>query len=246
MRTSEFIDTMLDPCSRITYDDIFAVIEECSAARMPVFINSIERVCGQNMIWQYVADNTTKQEEGGYGCDIPDSGLKHFSRLYNGDQSHAHIIFDRACYLLGRLRQLQGEPSEPPQFKINLTDERREKLFSKLIDGGYIAKDTDKDSFLWAFGGENPPAIFHKIRWIKLQADQHGQNKGKMNKTAIIDLLHILNVKYVELTNRSKYNAIFLIGDKPPKMTTHNFQAAAGRNYRGECYVELRGIVGDI
>ena len=103
MKVGDFIMEMLDPNSTIAYKDIDIAVESWNDA---VFQSDIKRVCDQNMIWQYVEENTTKQANGEYGCNAPDSGLAYFSQLYNGDQHHAHIIFNRACYLLARLRQL--------------------------------------------------------------------------------------------------------------------------------------------
>lgn len=53
------------------------------------------------------------------------------------------------------------------QITANLNDIQLNKLYELLIDYGFIPSYTDKDSFIWAFGGENTPEEFIPIKWIK-------------------------------------------------------------------------------
>lgn len=55
----------------------------------------------------------------------------------------------------------------PQQLKTKLTDTQRDLLYNLLIDDNFISGDTDRDGFIWAFGGENYKYTSFKITWLK-------------------------------------------------------------------------------
>lgn len=52
------------------------------------------------------------------------------------------------------------------QLKTKLTDTQLNTLADELINKGFIAS-TDKDCFVWAFGGKNDINTFTQIKWLK-------------------------------------------------------------------------------
>ncbi len=52
-------------------------------------------------------------------------------------------------------------------FHTRLNNTQRSLLFELLVDGGFIPKDTDKDDFIWVFGGMNGNNLKSKITWLK-------------------------------------------------------------------------------
>ncbi|WP_430972642.1 hypothetical protein [Sunxiuqinia rutila] len=52
-------------------------------------------------------------------------------------------------------------------FRTRLNNTQRSLLFELLVDGGFIPKDTDKDDFIWVFGGMNDNNLKSKITWLK-------------------------------------------------------------------------------
>ena len=57
-------------------------------------------------------------------------------------------------------------PKEHTFFKTDYTDEKKQKLFDELVNGGLIHKDTKIENFLFAFGGSKTNA-FKPIQWIE-------------------------------------------------------------------------------
>ncbi len=52
------------------------------------------------------------------------------------------------------------------QLKTKLTDTQLNTLADELINKGFIAS-TDKECFVWAFGGKNDINTFTQIKWLK-------------------------------------------------------------------------------
>ena len=62
---------------------------------------------------------------------------------------------------------LQEKKVEPiAQLKTNLTDTQRGLLFDLLVKDKYIPDKTDRDGFIWAFGGENDKCTCFKTTWL--------------------------------------------------------------------------------
>lgn len=74
--------------------------------------------------------------------------------------------------------------TNPRQLTINLTDTKRETLLKHLIVKGFVAPDTDKESFLWAFGGDKEPKRYIPIKWTATNGA--GRYQGKLAKTALL------------------------------------------------------------
>ena len=83
-------------------------------------------------------------------------------------------------------------PNNKPQYQLQtmLTDTQRGKLFELLLKHEYIAPATNKESFIWAFGGEQPqPNNWQPIEWI----DKSTKRK-ETNIQTLYELLYLLGV----------------------------------------------------
>lgn len=60
-------------------------------------------------------------------------------------------------------------PAERYRFKTKLTVNQIERLYHKLIEGGFIGSDTDENEFLWAFGVNKKSFDSIHIDWLKSQ-----------------------------------------------------------------------------
>jgi hypothetical protein len=52
------------------------------------------------------------------------------------------------------------------QLKTNLNDTQRSLLYDLLKKDKFIPDDTDRDGFIWAFGGKNDKYTDFKIKWL--------------------------------------------------------------------------------
>ena len=102
--------------------------------------------------------------------------LKYYYKLVN------HIIDNKP------IQELKPKP-EPKQFQTNLTDDsQRGKLFDLLVENGFIP-NINKDSFIWAFGGEKQPNNFEQIEWI-----DKSTTRKEPNIQTLFELLYLLGV----------------------------------------------------
>jgi len=56
------------------------------------------------------------------------------------------------------------------QLPTNLSDLQRGKLYDSLIINGFINQNTDKNGFIWAFGGENKDYNSFSMEWNETKA----------------------------------------------------------------------------
>lgn len=93
--------------------------------------------------------------------------------------------------LKNAILDLQKLNTEPPtkQFETSLTDTQRSKLFDLLLSRKYIAPSTNKESFIWAFGGKIQPSNWQPIKWIDKSKTRH-----EHNMKTLYELLYLLGV----------------------------------------------------
>lgn len=80
-------------------------------------------------------------------------------------------------------------PETKYQLQTKLTDEQRSELFELLLSNKYIAPTTDKESFIWAFGGKIQPSNWQPIEWIDKSKTRH-----EHNMKTLYELLYLLGV----------------------------------------------------
>ncbi len=56
---------------------------------------------------------------------------------------------------------------KPNQLQTKLTDTQRGKLFDLLVSGEFIPATSDREGFVWAFGGVNDKYTSFKTEWLK-------------------------------------------------------------------------------
>ena len=86
------------------------------------------------------------------------------------------------------------------QFQTNLTDEQRGKLFDLLVKNEFISNGNNKDSFIWAFGGEKQPDNFEQIEWV-----DKSTTRKEPNMQTFYELLHLLGVR-IDTGANSEHN----------------------------------------
>jgi hypothetical protein len=72
-------------------------------------------------------------------------------------------------FFSSKLEEYKTETKETPtnQLKTKLTDTQRGKLFELLVSGGFITDTTNREGFIWAFGGVNNEYTSISIEWLK-------------------------------------------------------------------------------
>lgn len=103
--------------------------------------------------------------------------------------------------------------SLPQQLKTNLNDTQRERLFEELIQGGFIDNDTDKASFLWAFGGDVQPTQYVPIMWTAYNSTT---KKHYLSKKSLLNLLDILSVSFEQIRDRKLLSVLFVDPNAEP------------------------------
>jgi hypothetical protein len=89
-----------------------------------------------------------------------------------------------------QLKRKKQFSNDKNQLKTNLEDPQQGKLFDLLVEYGFIA-NKNKESFIWAFGGEQPqPADWQPIEWIDKSIRRH-----EANMQTLYELLFLLGVK---------------------------------------------------
>ena len=84
-----------------------------------------------------------------------------------------------------------GATTKPNQLQTELTVKQRGELYELLISNGFISGSTDKEGFIWAFGGENEkqPGHWEPIEWIDKSVTRH-----EPNIQTLFELLYLLGV----------------------------------------------------
>ena len=74
-------------------------------------------------------------------------------------------------YVIGEKKEkeilAQQKKQHTTQLKTSLTDTQRGLLFDLLVKGRFILIETDKDGFIWAFGGKNDKYLSFSAEWLK-------------------------------------------------------------------------------
>jgi len=195
MTTSEFIKLILEPTSNISNDDIFGIVQDRNISnRLHTFSHDIKMATEQHFIWKYVNDNIKKTESGDYVCDITIGQLTEASRMYyQNNEKYAHIIFNRACQVIGHLKRQQNlitnEPHQlqntgKPQQQITIPAEVFEWLQKTICSNGkpFIEKATTNDMWNWLQNKELARLLFTHSKINK------NELKGKELKQQISEL----------------------------------------------------------
>ncbi|MDO9154166.1 MAG: hypothetical protein Q7U47_10805 [Paludibacter sp.] len=75
----------------------------------------------------------------------------------------AENLYQTYCETTPEPNQLQPKQY---QFTTSLTDTQRGKLYDLLVLNGFIP-DSDKEGFIWAFGGVNDKYTSYSTKWIQ-------------------------------------------------------------------------------
>mgnify|MGYP003653357893 CR=1 FL=1 len=80
-------------------------------------------------------------------------------------------------------------------FHTRLNNTQRSLLFELLVDGGFIPKDTDKDDFIWVFGGMNGNNLKSKMTWLKNKGNPIALAKNKPVPSSDSDMIAEIHKK---------------------------------------------------
>jgi hypothetical protein len=131
-------------------------------------------------------------------------------------------------------------------FTRQFTADEANKLFSGLINGGFLHRDTIFSHFLYAFGGTIPDCEkpFKPLKWIKTNSTTKGITP---NKKSLLDFLVLLGIPETEIKNRPLINGIFEIpnGTEFRANNYTNITDASGnlKQFESEYHAQLVEIV---
>ena len=105
-------------------------------------------------------------------------------------------------------------------------------LYERLIEGGYIKKETEKKLFVWLFGGDIEPQPFTPIKWEK-------------NKTLLVYLID--NLCYEEAVNFEFWkNAQMIFEVKHMAQRKHNYLKTKNTHGKPRGHNEIDSIISNI
>ena len=105
-------------------------------------------------------------------------------------------------------------------------------LYERLIEGGYIKKETEKKLFVWLFGGDIEPQPFTPIKWEK-------------NKTLLVYLIDNLCYEKEVSFNFWK-NAQMIFEEKHMAQTKYNYSQTKKTDAKPSGYNEIDSIISNI
>ena len=113
-----------------------------------------------------------------------------------------------------------------------LNKKQLEDLYKRLIEGGYIKKETEKKLFVWLFGGDIEPQPFTPIKWEK-------------NKTLLVYLID--NLCYEEEVSFNFWkNAQMIFEEKHMAQTKYNYLQTKKTDAKPSGYNEIDSIISNI
>lgn len=157
-------------------------------------IDSISRNRIHNIISQRINERTKGDEQLKLSNDVYLQHLIEYSRLKYGyydtkeflsgysftffGSYAAHVLgkyFFFKKWLENELDLLTGRKKLPDRLQTSLTTKQRAKLFTELVNGGFIP-DENEDCFNWAIGVTDekeptPPGQWQPIEWKKSKED---------------------------------------------------------------------------
>jgi hypothetical protein len=106
------------------------------------------------------------------GYNLIPTVFSKFSPKERPKESLEYLLYKRLnrCSetIIEHLKELLNSESEiPPQLQTNLTDTQRSTLYDLLVGDGFISESTDRNGFIWAFGGKKDKIEGFKINWLK-------------------------------------------------------------------------------
>ena len=113
-----------------------------------------------------------------------------------------------------------------------LNKEQLGDLYERLIEGGYIKKETEKKLFVWLFGGDIEPQPFTPIKWEK-------------NKTLLVYLIDELCYEETVSFNFWK-NAQIIFEEKHMAQTKYNYSQTKKTDAKPSGYKEIDSIISKI
>lgn len=185
---------------------------------------------------KYEIDKDYFKEQQKYFDHIPDSNEHAIDIPKNG------IRFNQLVVIAGINKFLQFDgnvtKSQNPQIKPDdkLTDSKLKqlksntkdnvdwrKLHEKLTSGDrpYFDKDTDKESFLFAFGSLDKIENYIPLKWVKTQETQFDKENNKPSKRSFLDFLELLKIDYENLDIRNLIKKLFFDKEGKPLNITH-------------------------
>ena len=121
---------------------------------------------------------------------------------------------------------------ERQRLKTTFSQTQLGDLYERLIEDGYIKKETEKKLFVWLFGGDIEPQPFTPIKWEK-------------NKTLLVYLID--NLCYEEAVNFEFWkNAQMIFEVKHMAQRKHNYLKTKNTHGKPRGHNEIDSIISNI
>ncbi len=128
-------------------------------------------------------------------------------------------------------------------FQTTLQTEKIKPLFTRLIEKGYIAPDTNLRNFTACFDGLPLPDSFARVQWIKRPT----KNKKTPAKKALTDLLILMGTPKEQYRDISKLKTFFAdYTGNPLIFTQSNFDNSKDFKDNSEYFPELQKIINSL
>jgi len=159
-----------------------------------------------------------------------------------------HLIFDSLMNFVsgvnGYLSKKTGlQTSKQTGFQTTLHPDKMKPLFTRLIETGYIARNTDSKNFTTCFDGLPLPDNFARVQWIK----RPKRGKNTPAKKALTDLLILMGTPKEQYRDISKLETFFAdYTGNPLIFTQSNFDNSKDNYKPSEYFPELKKIINSL
>lgn len=177
----------------------------------------------------YYYYNEAKKDKLFFQVAIKDAHCRDVTEAYNNVKELIKEIKEKAA------TEPQPSNGNCPRLRTKrpaLNKKQLGDLYERLIEGGYIKKETEKKLFVWLFGGDIEPQPFTPIKWEK-------------NKTLLVYLIDNLCYEKAVSFNFWK-NAQMIFEEKHMAQTKYNYLQTKKTDAKPSGYNEIDSIISNI
>ena len=177
----------------------------------------------------YYYYNEAKKDKLFFQVAIKDAHCRDVTEAYDNVKELIKEIKEKAA------TEPQPSNGNCPRLRTKRPELNKKQLgdlYERLIEGGYIKKETEKKLFVWLFGGDIEPQPFTPIKWEK-------------NKTLLVYLID--NLCYEEAVNFEFWkNAQMIFEEKHMAQTKYNYSQTKKTDAKPSGYNEIDSIISNI
>ena len=225
----------------------YAVYYNGLIQRVDKFLTVFEELHREKKGYMYLTKRYTKEQveqvltDENLGIPLSQYTNGKLSGYYYYNEAKKDKLFFKAALdireakdnLIRLIKEIKEKATEERQrLKTTFSQTQLGDLYERLIEDGYIKKETEKKLFVWLFGGDIEPQPFTPIKWEK-------------NKTLLVYLIDELCYEKTVSFNFWK-NAQMIFEEKHMAQTKYNYSQTKKTDAKPSGYNEIDSIISNI